>query len=102
MPADEMILARIRETYAGRAENDLDPHADGLAIMEMQRELGALPAGLTERVCLTGGFAQITTVRRSGIESSILRRWEPTPDERASRQHIDAIRAAMGRPAAFM
>jgi hypothetical protein len=54
--------------------NELDPCDFGLRVLEMQRA-----ARFHER-CHIGGFAQITTVTRTGgINSKMLRHWNDTP-----------------------
>jgi hypothetical protein len=78
-PADEVILARVRELYPHGDTERLDPRVDGLRLMELQRECGAPVPGGTDRICYTGGHALLTTIPASRvIQSSILKRW-PAP-----------------------
>lgn len=69
-PASEHVHQRIREIAASRSPDQLDPVADGLAIMEAQRAKGS--------GAFVGGFAQLTTIDADGVHSRVIHRW---PDQ---------------------
>jgi hypothetical protein len=68
MPSTPGVDAFIR-TQNGKT---IDAADFGLNVIELQR------AAKFDGVCGVGGFAQITTVRRTGIETKLLHRW---PDQ---------------------
>lgn len=69
-PVNDVIHRRLYEIAAGRYADQLDPVADGLAIMEAQRAAG--------EGAFVGGFAQLTTVDADGVHSRVIHRW---PDQ---------------------
>jgi hypothetical protein len=89
LPSSDAILNAFRDRYpAGVTAADLDPVADGIATMEIQREL-AVPdvdrgGGIAFR---PGSFVQLTTVTPTEITTRIIHRW---PDEIGKRLAPDA------------
>ncbi|MCO5129277.1 MAG: hypothetical protein M9932_01765 [Xanthobacteraceae bacterium] len=68
-PANADVHGRIQNIANGRGVDGLDPVADGLAIMQAQRE------SRFEDIVGVGGFAQLTTIDANGVHSRIIHRW---------------------------
>jgi len=66
-PASDVVHQSVFAIADGRDADQLDPVADGLAIMEVQR---AERSG-----AYVGGFAQLTTIDADGVHSRIIHRW---------------------------
>ena len=66
-PAPDVVHQRIYDIAAGRNADQLDPVADGLAIMEAQRAAG--------EGAFVGGFAQLTTIDADGVHSRVIHRF---------------------------
>lgn len=66
-PASDPVHQHVFAIAAGRDADQLDPVADGLAIMEVQR---AERSG-----AYVGGFAQLTTIDTECVQSRVIHRW---------------------------
>jgi hypothetical protein len=79
LPNDEAIAAELQVAFPkGANPDELDPVADGLRILEIQRKHTVDHAGDFGTVRAVGGFAQLTTIKQDAIDMRIIRRW---PDE---------------------
>ncbi len=96
-PAD--VQAAIgRELMTQEDVDAIDPLLDGFHIHEWQRIQGGLYAG--QVAYIIGGFAELTTVRKDGIERRIIHEWPDvigrkiTPAGAPSLEALETARAA--------
>ena len=83
-PNNPQISARVFGRIApGRYIDDLDAAADGLATLEIMREIPAATIAGDDQA-MVGGFAQLTSIGSDGITSRILKRWPDKIGERIS------------------
>jgi hypothetical protein len=68
VPLDDEGQEKLDLICAGRGTDELDPAADGVRILEIQREMN-----LTSPI---GGFAQLTSVAAGSISTRIICRWD--------------------------
>lgn len=88
------VLGRAFDTQAH--VDAFDPVTDGLALHEAQRVEGG--AYLGRAAYLVGGFAELTTVRRDGVERQILCEWPDAIGETitpAGAAPIDLLQAVL-------
>jgi hypothetical protein len=76
LPSNDAILRKFQARFPeGVTATDLDPVVDGIAAMEIQRQLAEpddLAGGLVNR---PGSFVQLTTVTPTEISTRIIHRW---------------------------
>lgn len=76
MPGTTEIGEKFRASYPHATSGlELDPAIDGLAILEMQRSEAVRVWGAVDSISIVGAFAQLTTVYRDRIETSVVKRW---------------------------
>lgn len=94
MPPVNMVQTIGREIASAEALETIDPVDEGLLLIEAQRNV---PTNYNGQIrYLVGGFAELTTITRESIESTILCEWDdqigslivpdgaPTPEELAA------------------
>lgn len=94
MPPVNMVPTIGREIDSAEALETIDPVAEGRLLIEAQRRVPGAYNGQIRY--LVGGFAELTTITREAIESTILCEWAdeigslivpdgaPTPEELAA------------------
>ena len=82
-------------------EDNFDPERDGIALLEAQR-LVSMPLDSRKPGnvgCIVGGFAQLTVLSRSGVNSRVIHRWPDRIGERMDPVRLTAFQAAQAMAA---